>query len=526
MAENRLHAYKNKGLDEGETRNRRREKGIELRKNKRVDQQAKRRNYVEEDEPESAPLANVDTNTSTPSKSSVGVAQLPAIINDVKSQDPEVVTQGTQRCRQLLSKERNPPIQEVIDAGLVPYFVQFLGAQGHEKLQFEAAWTLTNIASGASHQTRAVVEAGAVPYFIQLLGSTNDEIVDQSIWALGNIAGDSPSFRDGVLASGILPPLSSLLQRNDIKLGMRRNATWTMSNLCRGKDPQPQLETVRGCIPIVAQQAHHHDEEVMTDAAWALSYLTDGENERIQEVVNSGVVPRLVELLQHTKTSVQIPALRAVGNIVTGSDFQTQTVIDNGALPAFRQLINSHKENIRKETCWTISNITAGNKAQIQSVIEAGLIPALISATQRGDFRTRKEAAWAISNLTIGGSTEQLQFIVNQGVIKPLTDLLTAQDTKLVRVVLDASANLLKIGDQADGSNVVADYFEECGAMDKIESLQEHENTGVYEKAFSIIEQYFSEEGDEELDMGPTVEQTNTFSFAPAPAIAAGGFAF
>ena len=45
----------------------------------------------------------------------------------------------------------------MINAGCLPYLVQCLGADDNPKLQFEAAWALTNVASGESRHTNELV---------------------------------------------------------------------------------------------------------------------------------------------------------------------------------------------------------------------------------------------------------------------------------------------------------------------------------------------------------------------------------
>lgn len=272
------------------------------------------------------------------------------------------------------------------------------------------------------------------------------------------------------------------------------------------------------------------DDEVLIDACWAISYLSDGSNDKIQAVIEAGIPRRLVELLMHASTSVQTPALRSVGNIVTGDDVQTQVCINAGCLPALLSLLSSNKDGIRKEACWTISNITAGNSSQIQAVIDANIIPPLIHLLSNGDLKTRKEACWAISNATSGGlqKPEQIRYLVGQGCIKPLCDLLACPDNKIIQVALDGLENILKVGDldkqaagDADSINRYALFIEECGGMEKIHDCQTNANEEIYMKAYNIIEKYFSDE-DENADEAMGQPQFGFANGAQQP----GGFNF
>ncbi len=264
---------------------------------------------------------------------------------------------------------------------------------------------------------------------------------------------------------------------------------------------------------MLAKLVYSLDDEVLIDACWAISYLSDGANDKIQAVIEAGIPRRLVELLQHASTSVQTPALRSVGNIVTGDDVQTQVIINCGSLPALLQLLGSGKDGIRKEACWTISNVTAGNSTQIQAVIDANIIPPLINLLSNGDFKTRKEACWAISNATSGGlqKPEQIRYLVEQGCIKPLCDLLACPDNKIIQVALDGLENILKVGELdkeaeggADGAvNRYALFIEEAGGMEKIHDCQNNINEEIYMKAFNIIGKYFSDEEEAGVDMNP-----------------------
>lgn len=102
-----------------EMRQRRQEVNVELRKNKKEDQMLKRRNIAAE-EP-SSPLQE-----SNGQSVNLAPMTLDEIMDLLESKNPIKQFNAVQGVRKMLSRERNPPIDTVINIGLVPILINFL----------------------------------------------------------------------------------------------------------------------------------------------------------------------------------------------------------------------------------------------------------------------------------------------------------------------------------------------------------------------------------------------------------------
>jgi importin subunit alpha-6/7 len=509
VADRRSNMYK-KGIDKDVCSRRREETTIRIRKNKRTEQLLKRRNIrpTQVDSAASAGAAEASGLEAT-------LDGLPALANAIKRGPPELQFQAVRMVRKLLSREHDPPVQAVLDQDVLSHLVQFLT---REDTMFEAAWALTNIAS--TDHTSVVVDAGACPHLVNLLRCTNSEVREQAAWCLGNIAGDQTKYRDYLLSQ--TQCLNNVLMniKEPASESLLRNVTWSLSNLCRGK-PKPKLEHIKPAFPALRHLLSIADEEVVTDACWALSYVSDGEDARIEEVVKSGAVPLLINMMGSTqKVSIMTPALRTIGNIVSGNDKCTQHCLDNNLLQVLGKLINHHKKAVRKETCWALSNITAGTQHQITQVANyPGILVDLISHVRDSEWDVKKEAAWAVANMTTTATPEVVCKVVDAKAIEPLVNLLDVKDSKIVTVALEAVESILKTGRKCGRD--FAMILEECGGIDMLENLQQHESTKIYEKTLKILETFFSDDDAEEENAAPATFVQNapggpvTFDFKP-----------
>lgn len=307
-----------------------------------------------------------------------------------------------------------------------------------------------------------------------------------------------------------------------------QQVTWTVSNLCRGS-PTPPLATLLPVFPVVAALVHSDTEpSVLTDACWALSYLSDGTDDRIQAVIETNVTRRLVDLLSGDRPRALTPALRTVGNIVTGSTPQTQVAINCGALQQLRKLLcraPAHPAPVVKEACWALSNITAGSKPQVDAAIASGCIPELVRLLKHGDMVVRREAVWAICNAASGKDATQVQHLVQLGCIRPLCELLSNTDTRIVLVALEGLRYILETGRlDIEEQNVYATIVEEAFGLDALEALQNSEDDEVAARAIKVLTDFFEVDTAEE-NVAPAVDAAGMFSMQPQPVGAAVSFA-
>ncbi|PAV76145.1 hypothetical protein WR25_23445 [Diploscapter pachys] len=367
-----------------------------------------------------------------------------------------------------------------------------------DKLRYEACWSLTNIVSGTSEQTWAAVKAGATQHLVNLSVHPSLNVAEQALWAVANIAGDSSQLRDLVIECRGLEAMLEIARHIDsIPLSFARTLSWAFSNICRHKNPSASLEALRLICQALPSLLNYSDKQVRHDALWAVSYLTDGNDEQISLSVSSGVIDIIFSTLQSSDTQLIAPSLRALGNVCTGNDDLTQYVINLGLLKEIIPLVERVKSTVTmKESTWLLSNILAGTQDQIQAVINAGLLPYLKEVLKSGDYKCQYEAIWALANIATGGTSQQILSMVHEGIVTELSLMLSMKSSEIVCLTLETIytclcnvANLTP-----DVMDTLKDSIEEMGALDKLEELQNSDNDKIYQNAYRIISEFFSDE--------------------------------
>ena len=172
------------------------------------------------------------------------------------------------------------PIQEIIDSGIISKIIQLMSLDKPETLQFESAWCVLNIASGNSLHVESIIDNDGVNKLLTLFDSPSCDVIDQAIWALGNIAGDSIKNRDMLLNTDITNRILNYIPKVMLmSQSALQNVIWTISQLCRGK-PKVKFDQFKHTIPLLSYALLNPNSnvDIIKDCCCALAVFSDGPN--------------------------------------------------------------------------------------------------------------------------------------------------------------------------------------------------------------------------------------------------------
>ncbi|KAF2076194.1 hypothetical protein CYY_002494 [Polysphondylium violaceum] len=374
----------------------------------------------------------------------------------VYSDNVDKMIEGTTGLRKILSVD-SPPNDQILVIGVLPRLVTFLDDSAPQILQFESCWCLSNIASGTAAHTKQVVENGALVPLVKLLSPNSKAIKDlkeQCVWAIGNITGGSPKYRDEALNFGVIDHLVDFASKTKAPSCLKTIGL-TLSNLCRGKPPPP-FHLVSPALSLLETLVHHPDQEINIDAVGTLGHMsTNGGPEVTQCIVDRPLlVKRMVQLMTSPIQTIMGPAIRVVGNITSSSDIEiTKLVLSFGILPIIQNLFRHPKKHVRKEAFWIASNIAVGSPLFIQQMIEANIYKPIFQALigKREDIECITEICYILLN-TLGAATpQQVDYLVGSSTLDFIPSILKTMieypNEKICLILLETFQNILKSGD-------------------------------------------------------------------------------
>ncbi|PVD31408.1 hypothetical protein C0Q70_06820 [Pomacea canaliculata] len=363
-------------------------------------------------------------------------------------------------------------------------------------LQSQAAWCLTNIATGGKNHTLAVAKAAA-PYFITYLTGSNTMLQDQCAWALGNIAGDSAECCKILQLQGCIPPLVKLLESP--VPSCIQSAAFALANLIRDVSENSKEAVNHGILPLLLKLLQTKDisTDLLCEVAWVLTYLTHSDDIAVQ-MVSMGFLSTIVNIIVHCTVTDQIqegqvvtPMLRALGNICSGPDDFSLTACENPRLmPALLELLKAPLPHIARETLWVLSNMTS-DYSIVLSVVYGPLLQEILAQLDK-NIEFQEEALYVLCNMATHGETVSGQLVAH-GAVAKVVPLLKIFDLEVLHLALAFCEMTIRYSDEAKF------IFEECGGLSHLEQLQNHPNSQIQEEAEEIIDTYFGKDYSEEV---------------------------
>ncbi|XP_021957139.2 importin subunit alpha-3 [Folsomia candida] len=474
------------------------------------------------------------------------------IIQGIKSDDPtlqltacqSLLLTTPQKSESSLSSSTaslpsilNSLLDPIIEAGLVGQILGFTTSSpssSSSSLRTAAAWV---VASLARIESKLLVDKGAIPKLIQILTAERLDLTNASpvipaayglsVLAITSGGYDKRLFVNEIRDGGVIPILRSRVRHvldemstttsngdlYPLLLALTRLAKsvcYVPKNVKITTDRMSLLKTLCDiCARVrIDENSSWTEVDILYHATWGLYYLTKTGREDAMDVLvrrnEDNESPTIIQNLvhgvalaqrdgqnHHLRQRLLRPCLNVIGNVVSSTvDVHTDIVLECGVLPHLNRLMLEAEWT--GEVNWIVSNIAAGNVTQKEELFQAGFFPLLLDVFRSGSLPGRKEAVFTVVNIMDKGSLAHKEWLVNNGVLSLLIQLVKEHPDLVLVNVLDAIYLFVKSfrspNNSLDDEDILQRHLNESGVLVELSKFQDHEDDEVTNRIDYILD--------------------------------------
>jgi len=227
---------------------------------------------------------------------------------------------------------------------------------------------------------------------------------------------------DQCVAAGFVPVLIEGLSSSDKHIQFE--SAWGLTNIASGTSDHTRIVVEAGALSLFIYLLSSSHDDVVDQAVWAIGNIA-GDSPKFRDMVlQAGGLQAVIDL---TSRSDRTPLLRnavwTISNCCRGKPPPAHDLVA-AALPVLSRCLNSSDDEILTDTCWSLSYLTDGNDQQIQSVLNTGVLQRLVALLQSRNNAVVAPALRTVGNI-VTGNDEQTAFAISTGVVPTLMRLLT-----------------------------------------------------------------------------------------------------
>jgi len=358
-------------------------------------------------------------------------------------------------CSALLRRvleANDPPIQTVIDFGVVPKLIEILTTTENDAIHLNLEHVVVGLLAGTKEQVDMLVtNTGFLTLLVSLVESLHEGLPEKAILALGKVVDASSRIRDMLVQAGIVMPLLRVLQTPNATPAILEATTRTLMECCREGRPN-NFDTSKEALTILTKLLVNDHETVLYNTCWALfNILFRLSHEEVNEVMNIGFIQPLLKILSNSATPqyVQEPVLKSIQLISTRGDACIKALSLHDGITFLAKALSSFNEKNQKHACYAISSIISGSRDRIQSAIDNNVVPSLAQILPSEKIKATKKAALsALYEMTRAGSASQIKYLFTEGCLDTLFDLLNSAGCNSTGVALETLSCILTAGKQ------------------------------------------------------------------------------